>query len=164
LVYVVAGLLVVVGGVQEVMRQIEFGVKLYLLLHVAVAISNYSRYPDTTIYQGTKVLLHRYLQYTNIDLYTIHIASIIIHQFLVSSDEDEFIISGPYENHPSKIFAVVFSFTVMVITSPINYLIVKYERDKSNRTLINQLLSSLMIFVAIPGTMLQVKSKESKTS
>ncbi len=38
----VAGLLVVVGGVvvQEVMRQIEFGVKLYLLLHVAVAISN----------------------------------------------------------------------------------------------------------------------------
>ena len=38
----IAGLLVVVGGVvvQEVMRQIEFGVKLYLLLHVAVAISN----------------------------------------------------------------------------------------------------------------------------
>ena len=38
----VAGLLVVVGGVvvQEVMRQIEFGVKLYLLLHVAVANSN----------------------------------------------------------------------------------------------------------------------------
>jgi hypothetical protein len=36
----VAGLLVVVGGVQEVMRQREFGVKLYLLLHVAVAISN----------------------------------------------------------------------------------------------------------------------------
>ncbi len=40
LVYAVAGLLVVVGGVQEVMRQIEFGVKLYLLLHVAVAKSN----------------------------------------------------------------------------------------------------------------------------
>ena len=38
---VAGGLLVVVGGgVQEVMRQIEFGVKLYLLLHVAVAISN----------------------------------------------------------------------------------------------------------------------------
>ncbi len=38
----VAGLLVVVGGVvvQEVMRQIEFGVKLYLLSHVAVANSN----------------------------------------------------------------------------------------------------------------------------
>ena len=38
----VAGLLLVVVGVvvQEVMRQIEFGVKLYLLLHVAVAISN----------------------------------------------------------------------------------------------------------------------------
>ena len=38
----VAGLLLVVGGVvvQEVMRQIEFGVKLYLLLHVAVANSN----------------------------------------------------------------------------------------------------------------------------
>jgi hypothetical protein len=35
----VAGLLVVVGGVVvQVMRQIEFGVKLYLLLHVAVAI------------------------------------------------------------------------------------------------------------------------------
>ncbi len=28
-----------------------------------------------TIYQGTKVPPHRYLQYTNIDLYTIHIAS-----------------------------------------------------------------------------------------
>jgi hypothetical protein len=40
-IYVAVGLLlVVVGGVQEVMRQIEFGVKLYLLLHVAVAISN----------------------------------------------------------------------------------------------------------------------------
>ena len=39
---VAGGLLLVVGGVvvQEVMRQIEFGVKLYLLLHVAVAISN----------------------------------------------------------------------------------------------------------------------------
>jgi hypothetical protein len=37
----VAGLLVVVGGVVvQVMRQIEFGVKLYLLLHVAVANSN----------------------------------------------------------------------------------------------------------------------------
>ena len=37
----VAGLLLVVGGVVvQVMRQIEFGVKLYLLLHVAVAISN----------------------------------------------------------------------------------------------------------------------------
>jgi hypothetical protein len=40
MVYVVAALLVVVGGVQELMRQVEFGVKLYLLLHVAVAISN----------------------------------------------------------------------------------------------------------------------------
>ncbi len=39
-VYVVAAGLMVVGGVQEVMRQIEFEVKLYLLLHVAVAISN----------------------------------------------------------------------------------------------------------------------------
>jgi len=39
-IYVAGGLLLVVGGVQEVMRQIEFGVKLYLLLHVAVAISN----------------------------------------------------------------------------------------------------------------------------
>ncbi len=39
--YAVAGLLVVVGGVVvQVMRQIEFGVKLYLLLHVAVAIRN----------------------------------------------------------------------------------------------------------------------------
>ena len=37
----VAGLLLVVGGVVvQVMRQIDFGVKLYLLLHVAVAISN----------------------------------------------------------------------------------------------------------------------------
>ncbi len=37
----VARLLLVVGGVVvQVMRQIEFGVKLYLLLHVAVAISN----------------------------------------------------------------------------------------------------------------------------
>ena len=37
----VAGLLVVVGGVVvQVMRQIDIGVKLYLLLHVAVAISN----------------------------------------------------------------------------------------------------------------------------
>ena len=41
-IYVAGDLLLVVGGVvvQEVMRQIEFGVKLYLLLHVAVAISN----------------------------------------------------------------------------------------------------------------------------
>jgi hypothetical protein len=41
-IYVAGDLLLVVGGVvvQEVMRQIGFGVKLYLLLHVAVAISN----------------------------------------------------------------------------------------------------------------------------
>ncbi len=37
MVFVVAGLLVVVGEVQEVMRQIEFGVKLYLLMLVSVA-------------------------------------------------------------------------------------------------------------------------------
>jgi hypothetical protein len=38
---VAVALLLVVGGVVvQVMRQIEFGVKLYLLLHVAVAISN----------------------------------------------------------------------------------------------------------------------------
>jgi hypothetical protein len=30
---------------------------------------------DITMYQGTKVPPHRYLDYTNIDIYTIHIAS-----------------------------------------------------------------------------------------
>jgi hypothetical protein len=40
MVYAVAGLLLVVGGVQEEMRQVDIGVKLYLLLHVAVAIRN----------------------------------------------------------------------------------------------------------------------------
>jgi hypothetical protein len=39
-IYIAGSLLLVGGGVQEVMRQIEFGVKLYLLLHVAVANSN----------------------------------------------------------------------------------------------------------------------------
>jgi hypothetical protein len=73
----VAGLLVVVGGVVvQVMRQIEFGVKLYLLLHVAVAISNlYKVTGYTKMYQGTKVPPHRYLDYTNIGIYTIQIAS-----------------------------------------------------------------------------------------
>ena len=61
------------------------------------------------------------------------------------SSPDEFFITGPYENHPSKIFAVCFSFALILVTSPINIIIVNYERDKSNRTLINQLLSSLII-------------------
>jgi hypothetical protein len=34
-----------------------------------------------TMYQGTKVPPHRYLEYTNIDIYTIHIASNDVNPF-----------------------------------------------------------------------------------
>jgi hypothetical protein len=58
-------------------RQIEFRVKLYLLLHVAVANSalRLIKVTDMTMYQGAKVLPHRYLDLLDIDIYTIHIAS-----------------------------------------------------------------------------------------
>ena len=64
------------------MRQIEFGVKLYLLSHVAVTSSALR----LIMLQGTKVLQHRYLDYTNIVIYKIHIASrAIILIYLFSS-------------------------------------------------------------------------------
>ncbi len=71
----VAGLLLVVGGVVNDETDRVWSEAL-LLLHVAVAISNYYKVTGyTKMYQGTKVPPHRYLQYTNIDLYEIHIAS-----------------------------------------------------------------------------------------
>jgi len=47
------------------------------LLHVAVtrSVLRIIKVMDITMYQGTKVPPHRYLDYTNTDIYTIHIAS-----------------------------------------------------------------------------------------
>ena len=47
------------------------------LLHVAVtrSVLRIIKVTDITMYQGTKVPPHRYLDYTNIGIYTIHIAS-----------------------------------------------------------------------------------------
>ncbi len=71
LVYIsVAGILVVVGGVVNDETDRYWSEALFLL-HVAVAIS-LIKVTDMTIYQGTKVPPHRYLQYTNIDIYNMH--------------------------------------------------------------------------------------------
>ncbi len=75
LVYAVAGLLLVVGGVQvndetdRVWSEALFALTRCSSNQQLIKVTRY------TIYQGTKVPPHRYLQYTNIDLYTIHIAS-----------------------------------------------------------------------------------------
>jgi hypothetical protein len=71
-------------------------------------------------------------------------------------EEEEIIIYGPYENHPSKFVALAFSSLLSLIVSPLVFFVVKYERDKSNRTLINQLLSSLILFTNIPTLIWQI--------
>ena len=53
-------------------------------------------------------------------------------------------ITEPYENYPSKFFAIIFSIMGGLIVNPILYLIIQFERDKHYRTLINQLLSVLI--------------------
>ena len=65
------------------------------------------------------------------------------------------IITEPFENHPSKIFALAFSLILTLIVCPLLYLITKYEKDQHNRTLINQLLS-VIIYVALGSISLQL--------
>jgi len=47
-------------------------------------------------------------------------------------------------NNPSKITAMLFSVIAVIVTSVLMYFIVCFERDNHNRTLINQLVSSVM--------------------
>ncbi len=54
-----------------------------------------------------------------------------------------FYFKNVYENHPSKIFALVFSALAVVISSPIIYTILICEKNLNNQTLINQLHSSV---------------------
>jgi hypothetical protein len=64
------------------MRQKEFGVKLILILHVSVT-SNALRLikvTDVTRYQGSAPYISRLNM--NIDIYTIHIASNYLHNFM----------------------------------------------------------------------------------
>jgi hypothetical protein len=114
------------------MRQIEFGVKLYLLLHVAVAISNsYKVTGYTKMYQGTKVPPHRYLQYTNIDLYTIHIASISLFPFfrndlqlLVLGQDGASFVPGLASPIPCPLllsFREIHGYTIQYFTNEINF-------------------------------------------
>ena len=64
-------------------------------------------------------------------------------------------ITEPYQHHPSKIFGIIFSFVGGLIVNPILLLIIKYERDKHYRTLINQLLSVLIYNVILLSVILQ---------
>jgi hypothetical protein len=62
------------------------------------------------------------------------------------SIQEEVYLTEPYKNHPSKIFSLIFITFMTATLTPIFLLIVKYEREKSNRTLINQLLSSVLVW------------------
>ena len=46
-------------------------------------------------------------------------------------------------NNPSKLGAMAFSFVVPTLITPILYFVIHFEHDNHNRTLINQLVSSL---------------------
>ena len=61
-----------------------------------------------------------------------------------------------FENHPSKLVAAILSMLLMIVGTMLEFTIVRYERDKSNRTLINQLLSSLITLSNIPSFLIQV--------
>ena len=68
---------------------------------------------------------------------------------------EDVLITEPYKHHTSKIFAILFSIIGGLIVNPILCLIIKYERDKHYRTLINQLLSVLIYNVIILPVLLQ---------
>ena len=67
------------------------------------------------------------------------------------SSQEEVLLTELYENHPSKIFAILFLAAMSVLASPIIALIVKFEREKSTRTLINQLMSNMLFLTSIPN-------------
>ena len=74
MVYVLGALLLVVGGVvndetDRLWSEALFALACFRCKHSILKVT------DMTIYQRTKVPPHRYLEYTNIDIYTIQIAS-----------------------------------------------------------------------------------------
>ena len=71
------------------------------------------------------------------------------------SFSDGVVITEPFQNHPSKIIALLISFLLTVIVNPFLYQIIKYESDQHYRTLINQLLS-VVIYVVMGSTIFQV--------
>jgi hypothetical protein len=51
---------------------------------------------------------------------------------------------------------MIFLAAMTIVATPITFIIVKYEREKSNRTLINQLLSSMLVWTSVPSTANQI--------
>ena len=49
-----------------------------------------------------------------------------------------------YGNHTSKLLCLGFHILASIVTSPILYIIIRYEKNSNYRTLINQLVSSIM--------------------
>ena len=64
-------------------------------------------------------------------------------------------ITEPYKLHAGKVFAILFSILGGLIVNPILYLIIKYEKEKHYRTLINQLLSVLIYNVIVLSVVIQ---------
>ena len=54
-----------------------------------------------------------------------------------------------YLNNPSKLIALTFSTIITIILIPLAYGIIWFEQDNNNRTLINQLVASLMWWILI---------------
>lgn len=54
-----------------------------------------------------------------------------------------------YQNNPSKLIALTISTIFTIILAPLAYGIIWFEQDNNNRTLINQLVSSLMWCILI---------------
>ena len=64
-------------------------------------------------------------------------------------------VTEPYKLHAGKVFAILFSILGGLIVNPILYLIIKYEKEKHYRTLINQLLSVLIYNVIVLSVVIQ---------
>ena len=70
--------------------------------------------------------------------------------------EDEIHFTEMFENHPSKIAGLVFSAVGTIVGTFLQILVIKYEREKSNRTLINQLISTMNLLSIPPNLAMQV--------
>ena len=53
---------------------------------------------------------------------------------------------------------MVFSIIIFILVTPVLYLIIQFEKDKHNRTLINQLVTVLVYIVTIPNILLEFLS------
>lgn len=67
-----------------------------------------------------------------------------------------YIFQGTFENSSAKTYSIMFSIIGIIVTTPMLFSIIWFEKNDHHRTLINQLVSSIIWFAILWNITLQV--------